>query len=85
MDRRACFRLNDVDPALGGASDNVIAECCEYGDAGRVLCILGCLFSGDSRVDFFSVRGLRAEGCGRDNSLDWVWRGNVDEDWLVFE
>lgn len=85
MNRRACLRLDDIDPALGGAGDDVVAECCEYGNAGRVLCILRCLFSGDGRIGFFTVCRLRTEGSGGENSLGWFWRGDVDENGLVFE
>lgn len=85
MDCRACFRLNDVDPALGGACNDVIAKCCKYGDACRMLCILRSLFGGDGGVNFLTVCRLRTQGCGGENSLDWFRGGYVDENGLVFE
>lgn len=81
MDGRAGLRLDDVDPAFRSSSYDVVAKCREDSHAGRVLRILGSLFSSCSWVDVFGC----AEGCGGENSFNGRWTGDIYKDGLVLE
>ena len=74
MDGFAGLGFDYIDPALGCAGDDVVAEGCEDGDACGLFGVLSGLFGCCGGIDAV----LRSEGDGGEDVFDGFGVGDVD-------